>query len=91
METNQAQLNSCLDSAITNSQKTGSQGEVLKKTTIVKQVKELTTPFQPDLFKPRTSKRKKKRKFLDTTESMVKEYSIPKKKRKKRKKIVKVV
>ncbi len=52
METIQAQLNSCLD-FVTDSLKTGSQGEVLKmKTTIVKQVKELTTPFQPHLLKP---------------------------------------
>ncbi len=54
METIQAQLNSCLHS-VTDSLKTGSQGEVLKmKTTIVKQVKELTTPFQPHLLKPNT-------------------------------------
>ncbi len=51
METIQAQLNSCLH-FITDSLKTGSQGEVLKmKTTIVKQVKELTTPVQPHLLK----------------------------------------
>ncbi len=52
METFQAQLNSCLH-FVTDSLKTGSQGKVLKmKTTIVKQVKELTTPFQPHLLKP---------------------------------------
>ncbi len=52
METIQAQLNNCLH-FITDSLKTGSQGEVLKmKTTIVKQVKELTTPVQPHLLKP---------------------------------------
>ncbi len=54
METIQAQLNSCLH-FVTDSLKTGSQGEVLKmKTTIVNQVKELTTPFQPYLLKPDT-------------------------------------
>ncbi len=52
METIQAQLNSCIH-FVTDSLKTGSQGEVLNmKTTIVKQVKELTTPFQPHLLKP---------------------------------------
>ncbi len=51
METIQARPNSC----VTDSQKTGSQGEVLKmKTTMVKQVKELTTPFRPHLLKPNT-------------------------------------
>ncbi len=54
METIQAQLNSCLQ-FVTDSLKTGSQGEVLKiKTTIMKQFKELTTPFQPHLLKPDT-------------------------------------
>ncbi len=44
METIQAQLNSCLHFVVDHL-KTGSQGEVLKmKTTIVQQVKELTTP-----------------------------------------------
>ncbi len=52
METIQAQLNSCIQ-FVTDSLKTGSQGEVLKmKTTIVKQVMELTTSFQPHLLKP---------------------------------------
>ncbi len=52
METIQAQLNSCLQ-FVTDGLKTGSQGEVLKmKTTIVNQVKELTTPFQPHLLQP---------------------------------------
>ncbi len=52
METIQAQLNSCIQ-FVTDSLKTGSQGDVLKmKTTIAKQVKELTTPFQPHLLKP---------------------------------------
>ncbi len=54
METIQAQLSSCIH-FVNESFKTSSQGEVVKmKTTIVKQVKELTTPFQPDLFKPST-------------------------------------
>ncbi len=55
METIQAQINSCLD-FIDGSLKTNySQGEVLTmKTTLVKQVKELTTPIQPDLLKPNT-------------------------------------
>ncbi len=48
METIQAQLYSCLH-FVTDSLKTGSQRE---KTTIMKQVKELTTPFQPHLLKP---------------------------------------
>ena len=54
METIQAQLSSCIH-FVNKSLKTSSQGEVMKmKTTIVKQVMELTTPFQPDLFKPNT-------------------------------------
>ncbi len=54
METIQAQLNSCLH-FVTDSLKTGSQGQGLKmKTAIVKQVKELTTPFQAHLLKPST-------------------------------------
>ncbi len=54
METIQAQLSSCIH-FVNESLKTSSQGEVMKmKTTIVKQVKELTTPFQPDLLKPNT-------------------------------------
>ncbi len=52
METIQAQLISSLH-FVTDSLKTGSQGEVLKmKTTIVNQFKELATPFQPHVFKP---------------------------------------
>ncbi len=52
METIQAQLNSCIQ-FVTDILKTGSEGEVLKmKTTIAKQVKELTTPFQLHLLKP---------------------------------------
>ncbi len=52
METIQAQLNSCIQ-FVTDSLKTGNQEDVLKmKTTIAKQVKELTTPFKPHLLKP---------------------------------------
>ena len=51
METIQAQLSRCIH-FVNESLKTSSQGEVVKmKTTIMKQVKELTTPFQPDIFK----------------------------------------
>ncbi len=53
METIQAQLSSCIH-FVNESLKSSSQGEVMKmkmKTTIVKKVKELTTPF---LFKPDT-------------------------------------
>ena len=54
METIQAQLSSCLD-FVRESLRTGSQGQVLKmKTNIVKQVRELSTPFQPDIIKPNT-------------------------------------
>ncbi len=54
METIQAQLSRCIH-FVDESLKTSSQGEVMKmKSTIVKQVKELTTPFQPDLFEPNT-------------------------------------
>ena len=52
IETIQAQLSSCLD-FIKESLKTDNQGEVLMmKTNIVKQVKELTTPLQPDISEP---------------------------------------
>ncbi len=52
IETIQAQLNSCIQ-FVTDRLKTGSQGEVLKmKITIVKQVKELITPFQLHQLKP---------------------------------------
>ena len=52
LETILAQLGSCLE-FVRESLKTSSQGEVLKmKTTIIKQVKELTTTSQPDAFKP---------------------------------------
>ncbi len=54
METIQTQLNNCLNFTI-DKLKTGRRGEILKmKTTVVKQIKELTTPFQSDLFKPNT-------------------------------------
>ena len=52
IETIQAQLSSCLD-FIKESLKTDNQGEVLMiKTNIVRQVKELTTPLQPDVSEP---------------------------------------
>ena len=52
METILAQLSSCLD-FVRESLKTDSQGEVLMmKTNIMNQVKELTTPFQPEVLKP---------------------------------------
>ena len=48
IETTLAQLGSCLDKVKENL-KTGSQGVVLRtKTTLVKQVKDLTTAFKPD-------------------------------------------
>ena len=54
METIQAQLSSCLD-FVRKSLETECQGEILMiKRNIVKQVKELTTPFQPDILKPNT-------------------------------------
>ena len=54
METIQAQLSSCLD-FVRNSLETESQGDVLMlKRNAVKQVKELTTLFQPDILKPNT-------------------------------------
>ena len=54
METIQAQLSSCLK-FVRKSLETGSQGDVLTmKRNIVKQVKELTKPFQPDILKPNT-------------------------------------
>ena len=55
IETTQAQLNSCLEFIRESLEKNNSHGEVLMmKTTIVKQVNELTTTFQPDLLKPNT-------------------------------------
>ena len=54
METIQAQLSSCLN-FVRKSLETESQGGILMmKRNIVKQVKELTTPFQPDTLKPNT-------------------------------------
>ena len=54
METIQAQLSSCLD-FVRKSLETESQGDVLMmKRNIVKQLKELATPFQPDILKPNT-------------------------------------
>ena len=54
LETTLAQLNSCLG-FMRESLKTGSQEEVMSmKSTVVKQVKELTTTFPPDMLKPST-------------------------------------
>ena len=54
METIQAQLSSCLN-FVRKSVETESQGDVLiTKRNMVKQVKELTAPFQPDILKPNT-------------------------------------
>ena len=54
LETTLAQLNSCLG-FMRESLKTGSQEEVLSmKSSVVKQVKELTTTFPPDMLKPST-------------------------------------
>ena len=54
LETTQAQLSSCLG-FMRDSLKTGSQEEVLSmKSSVVKQVKELTTTFPPDMLKPST-------------------------------------
>ena len=54
METIQAQLSSCLD-FVKRSLETENKGDVLMmKKNIVNQVKELTTPFQPDILKPNT-------------------------------------
>ena len=53
LETIQVQLKSCLE-FVRESLKTSSQGEVMMmKTTIIKQVKDLTAPFQPDVLKPK--------------------------------------
>ena len=52
MEAIQVQLSSCLE-FVWERVKTAHQGEVLKmKTNLVKQVKDLTTAFQPDVLKP---------------------------------------
>ena len=54
LETTLAQLSSCLG-FMRESLKTGSQEEVLlMKSSVVKQVKELTTTFPPDMLKPST-------------------------------------
>ena len=54
LETTLAQLSSCLG-FMRESLKTGSQEEVLSmKTSVAKQVKELTTTFPPDMLKPST-------------------------------------
>ena len=54
IETTQVQISSCLD-FVRERLNTGSNGEVLKmKTRIVKQVKKLTSAFQPDILKPIT-------------------------------------
>ena len=54
LETTLAQLSSCLG-YMRKSLKTGSQEEVLlMKSSLVKQVKELTTTFPPDMLKPNT-------------------------------------
>ena len=54
LETTQAQLGSCQD-FMRRSMEANRFREVLKmKTSVVKQVRELTTPLQPDLLKPRT-------------------------------------
>ena len=54
LETILAKLSSCLE-FVRESLETSSQGEVMKmKTTIIKQVKELTATLQPDVLKPNT-------------------------------------
>ena len=54
LETILAKSSSCLE-FVRESLETSSQGEVMKmKTTIIKQVKELTATFQPDVLKPNT-------------------------------------
>ena len=54
MEIIQAQLSSCLD-FVGKSLETESRGDILTmKRSIVKRVKELTTPFQQDILKPNT-------------------------------------
>ena len=55
IETTLAKLGSCLDK-VKEKLRTGSQGEVLRmKTTLVKQVKDLTTAFKPDDMKVYTT------------------------------------
>ena len=54
IETTLAQLCSCFD-FVRESLRTGNEGDVLKmKTNTVRQVKELTTPVQPDILEPST-------------------------------------
>ena len=54
LETTQARISSCL-SFLKEGLETGSQEEVLStKSTVIKQVKELTTTFPPDMLKPST-------------------------------------
>ena len=54
IETTLAQLDSCLD-MVKENLRTGSQGMVLKmKTTLLEQVKDLTSSFQTDLLEPNT-------------------------------------
>ena len=54
LETILAKLSSCIE-FVRESLETSSQGEVMKmKTTIIKQVKELTATFQLDILKPNT-------------------------------------
>ena len=54
IETTLAKLSSCLQ-FMGESLKTGNENDVLMmKTNTVQQVKELTTPFQPDMLKPNT-------------------------------------
>ena len=54
VETIQAQLSNCFD-FVRKSLETESQGDILMmRRNIVKQVKELTAPFQPDILKPNT-------------------------------------
>ena len=54
METIQAQLSSCLDFVRRSFEMESQEDVLMMKRNIVKQVKELTTPFQPDILKPNT-------------------------------------
>ena len=79
LETILAKLSSCLE-FMRESLKTSSQGEVMKmKTTIIKQVKELTATFQPDVLKPNTEAGLKFKVSADVT-AMIQNYgqiSVP--------------
>ena len=56
LETTLAQLGSCLH-FMRESVRTGNERDSLvMKTNTVRQVKELTTPFQPDMLKPNATK-----------------------------------